>query len=323
MKTGYEVLVALARRFAFGDVAALVNDPRVERICTFGQGLLELDAEDFGAYDVVDTLKQRAIASRMPQAPREQPRGALGSLRPAYALLLEVIEARWMRSEMAALVAAVHIASEYLPMLVWEPVLGHAADPARLDHFHDSRFGQMEDRACPHTRTEKSACARALRVATEPPAGWRAYLDRQHSNVAHALGVCAAECRTECPVTGRLKDGQHEMLGHRAAAALKFGDSAIVRLRHAAPVGHGFGVPSPEEVAEAWARTRESLSLSANGNGAGRAILTEDGFPLPGLPSLITALAGVPIVPDTLLTDVAAELERCLTLLDSDGKWGA
>src|SRR5688572_26568692 len=116
MKTGHEVLVALARRYAFGDVAAFVTDPGVQRICAFGQGLLELDAEDFGTYQIDPSLLSRAIASRMPQAPQERPRGALGSLRPAYSLLLEVMRARWLRGEMAALVAAVHIASEYLPM---------------------------------------------------------------------------------------------------------------------------------------------------------------------------------------------------------------
>ena len=53
----------------------------------------------------------------MPQSAKERTRGALLTLRPAYSLLLEVIEARWLRREMAALVAAVHIAAEYLPLL--------------------------------------------------------------------------------------------------------------------------------------------------------------------------------------------------------------
>jgi hypothetical protein len=54
--------------------------------------------------------------------------------------------------------------------------------------------------------------------------------------------------------------------------------------------------------------------LSNKGKGAGQAILVEDGFPLPGLPSLFSALAGAPIAPSTLLADVAAALETCLTL---------
>ena len=144
METAREVLVALARRYAFGDVAELATagplppaaTPAVAALCAFGQRLLDLDAEDFGmpeaAGEVPPALLRRARASRMPQTPRERPRGALETLRPAYALLLEVIEVRWRRREMAALVAAVHIAGEYLPVLAWEPVLGHAADPARL-----------------------------------------------------------------------------------------------------------------------------------------------------------------------------------------------
>lgn len=317
MQTGYEVLAALARRYAFGDVAALVDDPHIERLCAFGQGLLELDAEDFGDHDVSPALATRALAARMPQSPSEFPRGALDSLRPAYSLLLEVIAARWLRGEMAALVAAVHIASEYLPMLVWESVLGHACDPARMDHFKDSRFGQFEDRACPHTKTEKSATGRALRVAGESATGWRAYLDRQHSNVAHAVAVCVTTCRTPCSVTDRLSAQERQLLSRHCAAAVKFANSAIVRLRHAAPVGHGFGVPSPEEIAVAWQRTRDSLSLSANGAGAGHSILIDDGFPLPGLPSFLSELAAVPIVPDTLLADVARELDNQLVPLFS------
>src|SRR5207247_5236036 len=118
VETASEVLVALAGRYAFGEVAALVGagaDLRIGQLCAFGQRLLDLDAEDFdGGAGVPRPLVARARASRMPQTPDERPRGALDSLRPAYRLLLEVIAVRWARREMAALVAAVHISSEYL-----------------------------------------------------------------------------------------------------------------------------------------------------------------------------------------------------------------
>src|SRR5262249_10475771 len=156
--------------------------------------VLDLDAEDFGVAEgpgVPRGLLARARASRIPQTPREQPRGALKTLRPAYALLLEVIQVRWERREMAALVAALHIAGEYLPLLAGERVLGHAGDaallPAAVAGPH-SRFGVTDEdgdgqRRCEHTRPERSAARRALRVAGEPAPGWRAYLDRQHSQV--------------------------------------------------------------------------------------------------------------------------------------------
>src|SRR5207244_2950400 len=105
VETAHDVLVALTRRYAFGEVAALVPEGTgVEPLCAFGQGLLDLDAEDFGAAgngnDAVPAeLVARAVACRMPQEPRDPGRGALGSLVPVYRLLLEVIAARWRRRE--------------------------------------------------------------------------------------------------------------------------------------------------------------------------------------------------------------------------------
>ncbi|WP_018655524.1 hypothetical protein [Actinomadura flavalba] len=326
METARDVLGVLARRHAFGDLEALVgaapSSAGLAGLCAFGQRVLDLDAEDFGmpeaAGDVPRDLLDRARASRMPQAPRERPRGALASLRPAYALLLEVIDIRWRRREMAALVAAVHIAAEYLPLLAWETVLGHAGDPALIGPAvtgEGSRFGapleQGGPRDCEHTRPERSACDRALRVAAEPPSGWRAYLDRQHSQVASALGDCAARCRTPCSVVTRLDDGVRADLAARCGLALDFGDTAVVRLRHAAPVGHGFGVPSPEEVRTAWNRARASLRHRPLGQQALAG--PDDGYPLPGLPALFSAVAAAPILPDTLLDDVSTRLSRALT----------
>jgi hypothetical protein len=326
VETAREVLAALADRYAFGDVAALATAglvppntaPAVAALCAFGQRVLDLDAEDFGmpepAGEVPRDLLNRARASRMPQTPREQPRGALETLRPAYALLLEVIDVRWRRHEMAALVAAVHIAGEYLPMLAWETVLGHAADPVRLPAAvsgPESRFGVPftpgGPRMCDHTRPQQSAAERALRVAGEPPEGWRAYLDRQHSHVATALGVCVADCRTPCSVVTRLDDDVRAELAARCRLAEEFADGALVRLRHAAPVGHGFGVPSTEEVLEAWARTSRSVRRQELGRKA-LAGADQDSFPLPGLPEMIAAIAAAPITPDTLLSDVAARV---------------
>ena len=330
METARDVLTALARRYAFGDLAALISQgtvvpdhhaEAVAALCAFGQRVLDLDAEDFGmpedAGEVPHDLLDRARASRMPQAPREHPRGALASLRPAYSLLLEVIAIRWHRRDMAALVAAVHIAAEYLPMLAWEPVLGHAGDPARIGasvEGEGSRFGVPVEpgsaRMCDHTRPERSACERTLRVAKEPPPGWRAYLDRQHSQVASALGDCAARCRTPCTVMSRMDDLVRADLTDRCRLAADFTDGALVKLRHAAPVGHGFGVPSPEEVQTAWTRARKSLSRHPLG---GKSLSgTDDGYPLPGLPALFSAVAAADLHPDTLLRDVTARITTAL-----------
>jgi hypothetical protein len=299
------ILVALARRYSFRDLGALAgSDAQVIQLCTFGQRLLDLDAEDFGTDAVPGPLRDRALACRMPQVAGEPGRGALGSLRPAYSLLLEVIDARWRRREMAALVATLHITSEYAPLLVWEAVLGHAGDPARLPSAvggRASRWGDLDapPQACPHGKADRSAARHALRVAHEPPTGWQSYLDRQHSNTAHALATCAAACLHHCSVVTRLSKEDERVVADGCRLALAYADSAVVRLRHSAPVGHGFGVPSADEVTDAWRRTRDALGR------LDRAVLTEDGFPLPGLTSLFTAFAGRPIAPDTLLADTA------------------
>jgi hypothetical protein len=322
VETVHAVLIALADRYSFGDVAALaaagadglteVEAGQVQKLCGFGQRLLDLDAEDFGDADphVVPTdLRERALLCRMPQAANERHRGALTSLRPAYALLLEVVEARWRRQETSALLAAVHIASEYAPMLVWERVLGHAGDPLKLPAQvtgPDSAWGDFDDRNCPHTKAEKSAAQRALRVAHEPPTGWRAYLDRQHSNTSHALGVCAAVCHQPCTVLTRWNAGQIALLTQGSKLAQALNDSAVVKLRHAAPVGHGFGVPTQAEVLDAWHRSHGALTQYA------QATADDDGFPLPGLPALFSALAGTPIHPSTLLRDTATALTKVL-----------
>ncbi|MBB2910924.1 hypothetical protein FHS43_002189 [Streptosporangium becharense] len=317
MESARDLLVSLAQRYAFGDVGALasgvVDDVTgVEALCEFGQRLLSLDAEDFAAEarTVPGDLRRRARACTMPQTPREQPRGALESLRPAYGLLLEVIAVRWHRRELSPMVAAVHIASEYLPLLAFEPVLGNAGDPARWPAgltAPGSRFGVIGDRECDHTKAEQSAVNRTLRVAGEPAEGWRAYFDRQHSQVAGALATCVADCRTPCTAMDWVGAARDD-LALRSRVALAFADTPLVRLRHAAPVGHGFGVPSPEEVLEAWDRSRAILAKNDVGGEAAR----DDGFPLPGLPSLFSAVASAPVAPTTLLADITAHLVKLL-----------
>lgn len=313
METTRDLLVALAKRYAFADLGALASNQEVADVCEFGQRLLSLDAEDFAAEAkaVPGDLKRRARDCHMPQTPREQPRGALESLRPAYALLLEVIAIRWHRRELSPMIAAVHIASEYLPLLAFEPQLGHAGDPAQWPEglsATGSRFGVIGDRDCDHTKSEQSATNRTLRVAQEPPEGWRAYFDRQHSQLAGALAVCVATCRNPCTAMDWIPEEPRADLSTRARTALAFADTPLVRLRHAAPVGHGFGVPSPEEVLDAWERSRSALDK----NEVGATALIDDGFPLPGLAALFSAIATVEIRPSTLLHDVSEHVAGLL-----------
>jgi hypothetical protein len=333
------VIDVLIRRYSFAEIAALLEAGLIgggdvahianaQQLCAFGQRLLDLDAEDFGEPDaardantdhhvadtvtgdaVPDDLVARSRAARVPQSPHEAERGALASLRPTFGLMLEAIAVRWLRSETSALIAAVHTTSEYLPMLAWEPVLGHAADPLHMPRSvggDGSRWGVWTDTECPHTKPQKSAAERCLKVAGEPDSGWRAYLDKQHSIVAEALTTCASECRVRCSVVSRHEASTQERLAIAGRLAAEFSGSAIIRLRHSSPVGHAFGVPSPREVVEAWDHTRATLGAREP------AVLVDDGFPLAGLPSLFSAVAGVTIRPTTIIADTAAALRDAL-----------
>jgi hypothetical protein len=185
-----------------------------------------------------------------------------------------------------------------------------AADPLRLPAAvggDGSAWGDFDDRDCPHTKPEKSAARRSLTVAHENNAGWRTYLDRQHSNTSHALCVCATTCHRRCTVYRRLDARQAEVVTHGCRLAAALNESAVVKLRHSAPVGHGFGVPSQRELLDAWARTRASLAKHDP------AIAQEDGYPLPGFAAYVAVLAGTAMPPDTLLADTAIELAKALT----------
>src|ERR1044071_2013139 len=102
VETARELLVALTSRYAFREVAALIGlgaaddlvptpaAANVQQLCSYGQRLLDLDAEDLASADAaegatVDTtvadrvtgdvvperLLLRGRACRMPQHPRE------------------------------------------------------------------------------------------------------------------------------------------------------------------------------------------------------------------------------------------------------------
>jgi hypothetical protein len=96
----------------------------------------------------------------------------------------------------------------------------------------------------------------------------------------------------------RFSHDQRAQLSEACRLALAYRGSALVRLRHRAPVGHGFGVPSRDEIAEAWQRSRRSIGKRG---GIATAALAEDGFAMPGMPSLFSAIAGVPLWPDNLV----------------------
>ena len=124
-------------------------------------------------------------------------------------------------------------------------------DPAFIGP--DSRWGHIEDRACPRPRPE----GRSRAVVA---GGRRAGLGLEGVPGPAGLGRrarlagCATDCSFPCTVMTQFGSVDQARLSGRAASALAYQGCALVRLRHRAPVGHGFGVPSREEVAEAWER---------------------------------------------------------------------
>ncbi len=307
-------LVRLVELCAFREVAALVPAHveqagvvrRVRALCGAGSRLLDLDAEDFDDVEFVPgALAARIQRCWVPQHAGARQRGALRDLTPAYALMLEVLEVRWSRGEMLHVSAVLHLMAEYLPALAWQQELGHAADPLRMAELAgpDSLWGRQAAR-CPQAPREKSAARRSLGAADLTPESWRRYLDREHSHVAAGLASCAG-CRTACALTGGLEQAAADALRERVALAEAFKRSPVVLLRHAAPVGHGFGVPSAAEVSAAWESTWGSLT--------GGLPLPRDGYPLPGLPALVGRIADLVVEPATLVAEVASVVSSVLS----------
>ena len=146
---------------------------------------------------------------------------------------------------------------------------------------------------------------RALRVAADPAPAWRSYLDRQHSVVARALLGCATDCANPCAVVTDRDPAARPRLTDACRAADAYRGCALVRMRHEALVGHGLGAPSRDEVAQAWDRSRRAI---ARHGPVAATVLTDDAYPLPGLPSLLSAIADARLQPDTLLADTQTAL---------------
>ena len=182
------VMTAEIDRGGSSDTMLLARD-----LAVAAKRVLDLDAED---YDQIASHFRGSpwaddLASAcFPQLPRQQNRGALGSLLPLMALMLEVVDLRAERAEPLQVVVTAHLIGEYLPQLAWESVLGHAGDPLRLPDDVGERWG-TDDPACPHGSALRTTARRALNAAAGDTAGFTAYLDRFHSRQGAALAMCA------------------------------------------------------------------------------------------------------------------------------------
>lgn len=290
---------------------------------------LDLDAEDFG--DIAKDFAGRPWAHRLtsacfPLQPRSPERGALSSLIPLYELMLEVIDLRSRRQEPLQVVVTAHLIGEYLPQLAWEEVMGHAGDPLLMAQSVGERWGSA-DPQCPHGSAQRATARRAMNACSGDLAGYTAYLDRFHSRLGPTLSVCAMNHDTiragerpdvgdTCPNPCRWAVGgsleQRRDLDARIRLALLYRDSAIVALRHHAPVGHFFGVPSVGEISDAWVRTWERIAQEWP-DGSNPLLhmpwdVSASDEALPGMSAVVSAVAGRPVTAGHVIRDIGSEV---------------
>ena len=291
--------------------------------------VMTLDAEDFEEIgDALPTdLRFRLIDSGFPHHPRAAARGALGSLVPLYELMLEVLDIRMHREEPQQVVMVCHILGEYLAQLAWQPVLGDGGDPLTLPGKVGEKWGG-DGQGCAHTSAMNATARRSLHAAQGDEEGYTSYLDKFHSRLGEALGVCAMNHATisagerpdvgiTCPapcqwaLTGTREE--RRALDARVRLARIFQESGLVALRHHAPVGHFFGVPSGSEIGHAWVTTWNKLNEQwADGSNPmldpsapGYDVDVSDEA-LPGMSRVVSVIAARPIRAGHLLQDLGA-----------------
>ncbi|MGD7788521.1 hypothetical protein ACQCX2_09380 [Propionibacteriaceae bacterium Y1700] len=308
---------------------------RARELAVAARRILDLDAEDFGelASNFSSAWGARLAAASFPLEPRDPQRGALGSLTELYELMLEVLELRALRAEPLQIVVTAHLIGEYLAQLAWQPVLGHGGDPLRMAESIGSgtRWG-TDDPDCPHSSALRATARRSLHACSGDRAGYTAYLDRFHSRLGEALTLCAMNhvtvgagerpdvgetCPNPCAFATAGDLATRRDLDARVRLARIYAGSPIVNLRHHAPVGHFFGVPSVGEISQAWIATWEKLQTPwADGENPlladDLAHKAEPGEALPGMAALVSAVAGRPMGPGRLIRDIGAELTSVL-----------
>jgi hypothetical protein len=328
---------SLVRGHWYDAVAAVLADrgsddlrlQHAARLAVAAKRILDLDAEDFGVIggEFDSPWARRLEEASFPATPKEPQRGALGSLVGLYELMLEVLELRAQRHEPLQVVVTAHLIGEYLPLLAWEPRLGHGGDPLQMRASVGERWGTASS-DCAHSSAARATARRALNACDGDVVGYTAYLDKFHSRLGNALAVCAMNHETvaagerpdvgeTCPrpcswtLQGSLEERRD--IDARVRLALLYQDSAIVSLRHHAPVGHFFGVPSTAEIGEAWVATWERLTApwpdgSNPLTAPGAVDRGEAAEALPGMSRLVSAVAGRPIGPGHLIRTIGGQI---------------
>lgn len=254
------------------------------QLAAVGMEVRQLDAEEFGQQaeicfalpsDVRGFLKSCSWPKSVADLAKV---GALKDLKPTYRLLLELIDVNVQQRNWTEALALIHLMAEYLPLLAWQPVLGHAGLPGDVAQRFDPE-GTVSPRPPKGPRCalgpQDADLAIKLTRAPSNDEQLRDYLLTRHSRLSNMLLICGGTpgnvgataqgaCKSQCSVvTGAkadLADANREDLARRVTLARRFSKSPIVQLRHGSPVGHFFAVPSREEIELAWGATRKSLN---------------------------------------------------------------
>lgn len=302
---------------------------RARDLATAAKRVLDLDAEDFAtiAKGFSGSWAHRLEESCFPLEPRGTERGALRSLVPLYELMLEVMQLRAQRHEPLQIVVTAHLIGEYLCQLAWESTLGHGGDPMLLGRTVGERWG-TEEAECPHNSALRATAKRSLNACSGDRAGYTSYLDKFHSRLGDALAVCAMNhatvgagerpdigetCPNPCAWAVRGALAARRDLDARVRLALLYEDSPIVALRHHAPVGHFFGVPSVQEISDAWLRTWSRVTQPWNDGQNPLLVASTPGVSspdeaLPGMSALVSAVAGRTIGPGRVIRSIGEEI---------------
>ena len=294
--------------FGVPATAATTTRPEVNRkirnLAKLGEAVLNIDAHDFESWltdnDIPQHIKDQLQFRAWPMHVTDTPVGPLSSLVPTFELLLEVFEVRVLKGDVTMGLSILHLMTEYLPLLGWEHELGHAGNPKQLDEHLNQPGAMWQTDACPLNRQQRKAFTDVSK-ASESARAWNTYLRDTHSRVAAALSICggvpnpASEisgqrtCRTSCAVRK-----ENSQLSWAMVLVRRLRDSAVLTLRHDAPVGHFFSVPQEPQILASWETTWQGLLADRDEAPAVANPLRD--LPrtgaLPGLPELLGVVAG-------------------------------
>lgn len=320
----FTAIDGLLATYQFGLIRRLLDQSSVSAkataLATLGQSLITLDMHDESLVELASgldaQLAQRVIQVAWPSSREAQPRGPMQDLVPTYQLLSEVLAIHSLRGETSSVLAVLHLMAEYLPLLAWGTATGDAGDPMAIELRLRAEGALWHTDNCPLNRLERGGFTSVL-----GDEDWENYVRERHSRIASALSVCGGVphpvvgrssgrvCRTPCAVMSGVAD-----IAWRMTLARRFRASDLLQLRHDAPVGHFFAVPSASQVEAAWENTWHALLMDSDETPVGRNPLTglqpqNSGQRLAGLLGYIAGQNG-PLAPGTLVADVATALRR-------------